>query len=210
MGVFLFCLQRAWAAERLPHARGGVSPPPPYALLCPTVFPTPVGVFLRAQGSSLGGYRLPHARGGVSKGEQALDALRESSPRPWGCFKSAPMMDSQKSVFPTPVGVFPCAPLSYVLYPRLPHARGGVSMFRHFFIFGNASSPRPWGCFSRRHEGRASRHVFPTPVGVFLPEHIRFFLRGCLPHARGGVSNPLTGKRECAKSSPRPWGCFRS
>ncbi len=50
----------------------------------------------------------------------------------------------------------------------LPHARGGVSNFLHFFLLFNM--------------------VFPTPVGVF-PYRCDFTVFwASLPHARGGVS----------------------
>ncbi len=32
--------------------------------------------------------------------------MKESSPRPWGCFYYCPTLGVQKRVFPTPVGVF--------------------------------------------------------------------------------------------------------
>ena len=71
------------------------------------VFPTPVGVFLKAGQSEQAAARLPHARGGVSmsKGLHALDDV--SSPRPWGCFPLMEVQQSDPLVFPTPVGVFP-------------------------------------------------------------------------------------------------------
>ena len=111
----------------LPHARGGVSvrssvrdargmsSPRPWgcfrrrggSALQGCVFPTPVGVFLcivQALDPSIG---LPHARGGVSAcyGSPLWDLV--SSPRPWGCFRTAHGRLASAAVFPTPVGVFP-------------------------------------------------------------------------------------------------------
>ena len=90
----------------LPHARGGVSliisripqkrqsSPRPWGCFQASrlvgfgekVFPTPVGVFLRGLNSRRLSSSLPHARGGVSKVEGLGAQLKESSPRPWGCF----------------------------------------------------------------------------------------------------------------------------
>ena len=50
------------------------------------VFPTPVGVFPPDMVALEDVVGLPHARGGVSLKNQAVFALKKSSPRPWGCF----------------------------------------------------------------------------------------------------------------------------
>ena len=52
-------------------------------------------------------------------------------------------------------------------------------------------------------------HVFPTPVGVFLPTTRQNRAAASLPHARGGVSNHIFRDITEAESSPRPWGCFQ-
>ena len=70
------------------------------------------------------------------------------------------------------------------------------------------SSPRPWGCFCRFHPVRQIAGVFPTPVGVFRSTCRDGHPEFCLPHARGGVSNPARAFLRLALSSPRPWGCF--
>ncbi len=90
----------------LPHARGGVSAeyraqrgyskssPRPWGCFLRarqrasrgTVFPTPVGVFLRTTVKRLAHSGLPHARGGVSKALAGDTTAQMSSPRPWGCF----------------------------------------------------------------------------------------------------------------------------
>ncbi len=59
----------------------------------------------------------------------------------------------------------------------------------------------------RRQFGNGQK-VFPTPVGVFpfKPTGFSSVLR--LPHARGGVSHPLSQPQGLSRSSPRPWGCF--
>ena len=70
----------------------------------------------------------------------------------------------------------------------LPHARGGVSVFKRFVSIHETSSPRPWGCFLKRLQFRLENEVFPTPVGVFLLDLIGVVMDLGLPHARGGVS----------------------
>ena len=91
------------------------------------------------------------------------------------------------------------------------------------------SSPRPWGCFSVDINFSGEAAVFPTPVGVFPYILGMISRRGCLPHARGGVSIRKMKKlrtglvfptpvgvflragqkiRPVNRSSPRPWGCF--
>ena len=50
--------------------------------------------------------------------------------------------------------------------------------------------------------------VFPTPVGVFLPECHAAHTMPSLPHARGGVSHWCARQESNLLSSPRPWGCF--
>ena len=55
-----------------------------------------------------------------------------------------------------------------------------------------------------------SKSVFPTPVGVFLRKKCFPSTKRCLPHARGGVSQPARRDRRTSRSSPRPWGCFHS
>ena len=52
------------------------------------------------------------------------------------------------------------------------------------------------------------RAVFPTHVGVFLPDEKVEERIKCLPHARGGVSMAGTFYTSRALSSPRTWGCF--
>ena len=86
VGVFLIAVIEAASLIRLPHARGGVSSangrscwnrrssPRPWGCFygrtpldeIPTVFPTPVGVFLSPKRRPSWCRRLPHARGGVS------------------------------------------------------------------------------------------------------------------------------------------------
>ena len=151
-------------------------------------FPTPVGVFLIP-------FTLP------------LSCFR-SSPRPWGCFVITWGVPRWSVFFPTPVGVFPVI-TGYANHRSiLPHARGGVSVFAVNRPFKNASSPRPWGCFSKHIDQHDWCLFFPTPVGVFLiqtgqPDNIKI-----LPHARGGVSLYRISCVLIWNSSPRPWGCF--
>ena len=92
---------------------------------------------------------------------------------------------------------------------RLPHARGGVSLRKLCVERLPVSSPRPWGCFSPRTIRLPYLSVFPTPVGVFLHSQHHDKPERSLPHARGGVSGSTVSCGCHAKSSPRPWGCFR-
>ena len=153
-----------------------------------TVFPTPVGVFLR-----------PPRR---------TSPAGRSSPRPWGCFYVAMPSRRPRRVFPTPVGVFPLCPIRIFYLPRLPHARGGVSIHFRSDAPPVPSSPRPWGCFSKRELLNFLTMVFPTPVGVFPAQKALRFPAGRLPHARGGVSTYSSKTNQELASSPRPWGCF--
>ena len=134
----------------------------------------------------------------------------KSSPRPWGCFCTRWKSYRPRKVFPTPVGVFPPSKPCARSASRLPHARGGVSHSVARERGRYPSSPRPWGCFSRSRESRASAQVFPTPVGVFLTNSHVFKPGDRLPHARGGVSHRLHHRLRRTRSSPRPWGCFLS
>ncbi len=210
VGVFPDYTNRSAYIERLPHARGGVSP-----VICPTsaapwssprpwgcfpaglrhghylkVFPTPVGVFPYLAASLGTLRRLPHARGGVSRKWITLVEFVGSSPRPWGCFPQIPNGSGVGKVFPTPVGVFPLVKIQTQATTGLPHARGGVSHIKVAMEFAPSSSPRPWGCFFLRSRLCLVVYVFPTPVGVFPLWKSQKALYRRLPHARGGVSNP--------------------
>ena len=216
-------------AEGLPHARGGVSrtlrvtdrlwESSPRTWGCffylrhPTgrhpVFPTHVGVFLSVPGGHLPGDGLPHARGGVSISLGASGAAATSSPRTWGCFSGDWPQRAVGVVFPTHVGVFLRAPEKASPFPRLPHARGGVSQDQNQSQYKSQSSPRTWGCFCcpvlKNSAFRGLPHarggvselqflrgaktgVFPTHVGVFPSGRTVGRSGSGLPHARGGVS----------------------
>ena len=168
VGVFPACGTAAAPADRLPHARGGVSegmyvvesytPSSPRPWGCfprkckepdlDGVFPTPVGVFPD----------LSHRRSG----------REQSSPRPWGCFQSAHVHRLRSGVFPTPVGVFPRDEFLQQHGGGLPHASGGVSSSTAPATESFWSSPRQWECFCAPHSGRIAKTVFPAPAGVFL------------------------------------------
>ena len=172
------------------------------------VFPTPVGVFLRASQLRRAKGCLPHARGGVSDFSWFKGDCKVSSPRPWGCFPLGTLTITVSSVFPTPVGVFltQCRPTWRSA--GLPHARGGVSGRYPSSVARSWSSPRPWGCFCPCLLSQDAIHVFPTPVGVFpISTCVTTTTQG-LPHARGGVSVHTLAFHALLASSPRPWGCF--
>ena len=154
----------------------------------PLVFPTPVGVFLRAHAVHRSGQRLPHACGGVSLLISSVSCFGLSSPRLWGCFLVISSGFARGRVFPTPVGVFPRREWCGCMSRRLPHACGGVSWMLLYWTMSPA--------------------VFPTPVGVF-PLLVWFDgLVVRLPHACGGVSAIAQVARSGRPSSPRLWGCF--
>ena len=188
VGVFPSGRSTSIPTTRLPHARGGVSvrgghplhdlESSPRTWGCfrscmisgrvGKVFPTHVGVFLRAD--LAGGLikRLPHARGGVSACPFERRHTFESSPRTWGCFRHPVELPGREGVFPTHVGVFPSSRLGSEMRPRLPHARGGVSRGMANRKHSLQSSPRTWGCFLATAMAYARGCVFPTHVGVFL------------------------------------------
>ena len=126
VGVFLRQLEIDASRERLPHARGGVSPgasrtcgsrqssprswgcffPPCSSARKRRVFPTLVGVFLRIFVLIIAHISLPHARGGVSIPGSGGGREVVSSPRSWGCFYFRAFIRYNPQVFPTLVGVF--------------------------------------------------------------------------------------------------------
>ena len=67
VGVFLLWTLINLEGDRLPHARGGVSPIGWLKLSGIVVFPMHVGVFPKAILVEGVDYSLPHARGGVSR-----------------------------------------------------------------------------------------------------------------------------------------------
>ena len=172
----------------LPHTRGGVSLDGNEKSLCRRssphpwgcfhvillafrgiwIFPTPVGVFPALTSSGSIHWHLPHTRGGVSSCCLSAAAGRASSPHPWGCFLSAPLLRPAAEIFPTPVGVFPLPPRHRMRRIHLPHTRGGVSRQRLRLIRTGKSSPHPWGCFCEIVSDCHTMRIFPTPVGVFL------------------------------------------
>ncbi len=171
VGVFPSGGGGAMRIEGLPHARGGVSAkltsplahggssPRPWGCFSEAisvvyaiwVFPTPVGVFRAFRAQRGRQASLPHARGGVSAAPRADRRSVLSSPRPWGCFRRLQHFTCTTTVFPTPVGVFPCAIAFCLRRYSLPHARGGVSYSNFGPVELIESSPRPWGCFHRCH-----------------------------------------------------------
>ena len=167
-----------------------------------------MGVFLCPKRHTLESCCLPHTRGGVSTQNIWYPPSVPSSPHPWGCFRLSVLVPSARTVFPTPVGVFPYPDHRRAAPRRLPHTRGGVSVVGADDVFGGRSSPHPWGCFDIEIPVRSVPDVFPTPVGVFLFQDTAELAIGRLPHTRGGVSGGRWGRRGGRGSSPHPWGCF--
>jgi len=151
---------------------------------------------------------LPHVRGGVSNTRCGLSGSMSSSPRAWGCFRNDRPDSVRDAVFPTCVGVFPRRPTPTASCCGLPHVRGGVSAVTVGAGEALESSPRAWGCFSRRLLPRRRPEVFPTCVGVFLKSRRAPSYQASLPHVRGGVSKPSGHALRYPSSSPRAWGCF--
>ena len=167
VGVFLCAHNKPRPALCLPHARGGVSfsyrgdrgtwasSPRSWGCFSPSlrhvllhrVFPTLVGVFPGLSSPPCYIIRLPHARGGVSSSSVVFLSSGRSSPRSWGCFPCGGLLRRGDQVFPTLVGVFLGRVGMPTALPRLPHARGGVSISRTVKGEGVTSSPRSWGCF---------------------------------------------------------------
>jgi len=87
--------------------------------------------------------------------------------------------------------------------------RGGVSDGVLIACNSKRSSPHAWGCFPPNKSLNLGLLVFPTCVGVFLKFKVFKFCYVSLPHMRGGVSPPATGKAGAFTSSPHAWGCFR-
>ena len=111
------------------------------------VFPTYVGVFLRAWGTIRKHAGLPHVCGGVSTCSPMLLSTKASSPRMWGCFYEAFKTIAIEEVFPTYVGVFLDQGTSGSKRAGLPHVCGGVSKAIKAHQAKIESSPRMWGCF---------------------------------------------------------------
>ena len=208
VGVFPGRLRQQTRRSRLPHVRGGVSPPrrsftalamsSPRAWGCfpgasaggsrDMVFPTCVGVFLELRKKLIFILCLPHVRGGVSNIVVFYAGDKVSSPRAWGCFQTKQNINIQ--------------------YVSLPHVRGGVSFYSETIAEMAWSSPRAWGCFSPLRYPCQRPLVFPTCVGVFLSANQKSSRTLCLPHVRGGVSFNKSKRKKNMMSSPRAWGCF--
>ena len=167
-----------------------------------------MGVFLHHSHHQGCDGSLPHARGGVSQRLGSILRGLRSSPRTWGCFYRMTVKIVTLVVFPTHVGVFPIRSNEGWNRGGLPHARGGVSVWRWFVKCPMLSSPRTWGCFYLKILEMNFYRVFPTHVGVFLAELEQENRKLSLPHARGGVSFGFHSSSFALTSSPRTWGCF--
>ncbi len=65
-----------------------------------------------------------------------------------------------------------------------------------------------WGCFQAAFFHLFGEIVFPTRVGVFLVSAPVKICTYSLPHACGGVSEPVSSATFSFMSSPHMWGCF--
>ena len=150
-----------------------------------------MGVYLSLTTSQQIIVSFPHACGGVSSLVRVVMARETFFPRMWGCTYGKMTIDGLEKVFPTHVGLYRKTRLPAWLFPRFPHACGGVPSGRGHSRPCARFSPRMWGCTVDCVEAVSRRRVFPTHVGVYreLPRlrHVRL----CFPHACGGV--PSTG-----------------
>ena len=208
VGVFLSTYSSIPTNISLPHPRGGVSLPRSFSFLLYVssppawgcfrhhlgslrkqgVFPTRVGVFLKAESKRLARKGLPHPRGGVSRSFSRGTGYATSSPPAWGCFRFRALRVWGCRVFPTRVGVFPMSALPTFDHIGLPHPRGGVSAHMGDSTVRPMSSPPAWGCF--------------------LPFFRDAVSSPGLPHPRGGVSLWEGFALGRVASSPPAWGCF--
>ena len=117
-------------------------------------------------------------------------------------------MSNDCLVFPAHAGVFLRRKGAKMQLECLPRARGGVSQYRDECRQENKSSPRTRGCFRGGAEVTIPLEVFPAHAGVFLSMERCKILKGCLPRARGGVSNFGSCYDKSKRSSPRTRGCF--
>ena len=151
--VFLCIFRPISSLSRLLHVRGGVSAqqlstsawgkssPRPWrcfhvhslVYIAKFVFSTSVEVFLVVREPVERFLRLLHVRGGVSERLCNDHDSRQSSPRPWRCFRVTVQMELRSS--------------------GLLHVRGGVSRHSRSGDFNFWSSPRPWRCFPTAIEG---------------------------------------------------------
>ena len=150
---------------------------------------------------------LPHTRGGVPTQKKGGKKDDNSSPHTWGCPSRSAFILRSFHLFPTHVGVSPHQTLQKSKTLSLPHTRGGVPLCKTRLTIRNLSSPHTWGCPLERLKSPPALRLFPTHVGVSLPEKIRGQTMKALPHTRGGV--PIqNGKLLCMGfSSPHTWGC---
>ena len=135
------------------------------------VFPTGVGMFLRACRSVIGEVSLPHGRGDVSPLKSGRVRYFSSSPRAWGCFSDSTIGQRTNWVFPTGVGMFLAPRQRVARKSGLPHGRGDVSRTASEDSATLRSSPRAWGCFPFSCTAGQNRVVFPTGVGMFPGTH---------------------------------------
>ncbi len=179
-----------------------------FRLISIIVFPTHVGVFLKAMNNTQLRGGLPHTRGGVSMGCSVRAANEASSPHTWGCFRLFFISFILRYVFPTRVGVFLIGVPFVGPEIGLPHTRGGVSVISALFQRRPPSSPHAWGCFYRAESQPDGIIVFPTRVGVFLVHGEDSTVAPCLPHTRGGVSTSRRPRQGDHVSSPTRVGVF--
>ena len=152
---------------------------------------------------------LLHVRGGVSGRWPLSFTVNGSSPRPWRCFLCSGAFSATGKVFSTSVEVFPNRDSATKIARSLLHVRGGVSDELADDVARDASSPRPWRCFSKQTSCGKWLAVFSTSVEVFLQADWAQSDSGRLLHVRGGVSCVGYCADGGQQSSPRPWRCFR-
>ncbi len=170
---------QAWGCSGGEHDTRGPEP----------VFPTSVGMFLRAGQDDVDVVRFPHKRGDVPLSRPVGCPLAPFSPQAWGCSVAGGWSSSPPMVFPTSVGMFRWSQQHSRRRECFPHKRGDVPFPRLDRDCGGAFSPQAWGCSGRGRGARQAPHVFPTSVGMFLVKSVKIRYARGFPHKRGDVPN---------------------
>ena len=133
------------------------------------MFPTYVGMFLCCLIYSISSSDVPHIRGDVSSGLYPIIYTPICSPHTWGCFYYIFITQIIQMMFPSYVGMYPDLYLCYLMSSYFPHSSGGDSELKCLTPEEIDFSPQAWGCTSLAHLFRVNTPIFPTVVGLFLP-----------------------------------------
>ncbi len=170
------------------------------------VFPTRVGVDRWPSRAPSRRRGVPHARGGGPRATGGNYVTDLCSPRAWGWTAVRPRVSGRAHVFPTRVGVDRNTVAAVRHRAGVPHARGGGPPAGRACRSGHQCSPRAWGWTAYPRQRRPQRCVFPTRVGVDRVGALGHWMRGRVPHARGGGPSMMHGGCHETQCSPRAWG----